>query len=160
MITLLWYLVIAALVGGVVFVAAVFVFGRGEQMAPLPAQTSPAQLPEEGAVAASDVKALRFSLALRGYRMSDVDWALDRLGGELGLLSDQVEQLRAQVIELGGDPDRAGVAPVPVGAGPADAEAVEQAHSNVRSDSDPIRTASPDLPAPQIMEPVDPDRTS
>lgn len=93
MITVLEYLVIAAAIGAVVFFIAVFVFGRGEQMAPLDPRTSPAQLPETG-VTADDVRSVKFSLALRGYRMSDVDWTLERVSGELEELRRENAALR------------------------------------------------------------------
>lgn len=96
-ITVLEYLVIAAAIGLVVFFVAALVFGRGEQMAPLPARTSPAELPD-GAVAGADLRGVRFAVGVRGYRMSDVDWTLERA-------ADELDRLRAQVTRLGGDPD-------------------------------------------------------
>lgn len=99
MTTVLQYLVIAAVIGLVVFGLAVVVFGRGEQMAPLSPRSSPTELPDLG-IAADDVRKMRFAMALRGYRMSDVDWALERMAGE-------IDRLRAAVTELGGDPDAA-----------------------------------------------------
>jgi DivIVA domain-containing protein len=102
-VTVLEYLVIAAAIGLVVFVLAVFVFGRGEQMAPLSPRISPSELPD-GAIAGEDVRQIRFSLALRGYRMSDVDWTLDRL-------SDELDRLHRRVAELGGEPVPSGVPP-------------------------------------------------
>lgn len=96
MTTLLLYLVIAALVGLVLFFLAVFVFGRGEQMAPLDPRTSPAELPD-GDVTAQDVRGIRFALALRGYRMSDVDWTLERVSEQLDQLHRENAQLRRQV---------------------------------------------------------------
>ncbi len=93
--TVLFYLVVAAVIGLVVFFIAVFVFGRGEQMAPLDPRTSPAELPEED-ITAEDVRKIRFALALRGYRMSDVDWTLERLG-------EQIEQLRRDNSVLRGE---------------------------------------------------------
>lgn len=44
--------------------------------------TSPASLPSQG-IQGDDVRLVKFSLAVRGYRMSDVDWTLDRLAEEL-----------------------------------------------------------------------------
>ncbi len=85
MTTVLQYLVIAAVIGGVVFALAVFVFGRGEQLAALPARTSPTELPDTG-ITGQDVRTVRFAMALRGYRMSDVDWALERMATELDVL--------------------------------------------------------------------------
>ena len=45
---------------------------------------------------AEDVRRVRFAMALRGYRMSDVDWALDRM-------ADEVERLRGKVAALSGE---------------------------------------------------------
>ena len=98
-ITVLEYLVIAAAIAAVVFVVAVFVFGRGERMAPLPAQTSPAELPDRG-ITAQDVHGVKFAMALRGYRMSDVDWTLERLALRIDELTKQVVALQAET-----DPD-------------------------------------------------------
>lgn len=117
-ITLLWYLVVAALIAGVVFAVTLVVFGRGEQLSPLPPRTSPSQLPEAGQVVGADVKALRLGVAMRGYRMSDVDWTLDRLGEELDLVRSDRDRLRDQVVDLGGDP----TPPEPAVAEPAGAE--------------------------------------
>ena len=76
MTTVLQYLVIAGVIGLVVFTLETFVFGRGEQLAPLSPRVSPTELPEQG-MSAEDVRRVRFAMALRGYRMSDVDWALE-----------------------------------------------------------------------------------
>ena len=97
MTTVLQYLVIAAVIGLVVFALAVFVFGRGEQLAPLSPRISPTELPERGMTAA-DIGTVKFAMALRGYRMSDVDWALERMGGE-------IDRLRAEIATLSGGDD-------------------------------------------------------
>lgn len=93
--TVLFYLVIAAVIGLVVFFVAVLVFGRGEQMAPLDPRTSPAELPDHD-IDAEDVRKIRFALALRGYRMSDVDWTLERLGEQISSLRLENAHLRDQ----------------------------------------------------------------
>lgn len=95
MITVLEYLVIAAVIGAVVFGIAVVVFGRGEQMAALPARTSPSELPATG-IRGEHVRGVRFGLAMRGYRMSDVDWTLERL-------ADEIDGLHARLAALTGD---------------------------------------------------------
>jgi len=92
--TVLQYLVVAAVIGLAVFALMVFVFGRGEQLAPLSPRTSPTELPERGMTGA-DVGTVKFAMALRGYRMSDVDWALERMGGE-------IDRLRAEIATLTG----------------------------------------------------------
>ncbi|MEU4741313.1 DivIVA domain-containing protein [Actinosynnema sp. NPDC023658] len=88
----LFYIVIMALVAAVVFLLAALVFGRGEELAPLPPGASPTRLPSDD-VTPADVRDLKFQQVLRGYKMTEVDWALDRLAGE-------VERLRARVTEL------------------------------------------------------------
>jgi len=99
----LFYLVIAAVIGLGIFFLAVFVFGRGEQMAALDPRTSPAELPDHD-IDEEDVRKIRFSLALRGYRMSDVDWTLERLGDQLRALRIENDQLRAEAAGLPDSP--------------------------------------------------------
>jgi DivIVA domain-containing protein len=80
------------LVAAVVFLLAAVVFGRGEELAPLAPGASPTRLPAED-ITGEDIQGVRFQLVLRGYKMSEVDWVLRRLGGEL-------DELRAKVAEL------------------------------------------------------------
>ncbi|MFC9786254.1 DivIVA domain-containing protein [Rhodococcus sp. NPDC127528] len=93
MFTVLLYLLIMALVGGVLFLVVSMVFGRGEQMEPLPPGTTATTLPARD-VTGTDVQQLRFQQTLRGYKASEVDWALDRLGAEIDALRAEVAQLR------------------------------------------------------------------
>ena len=95
MTTVLQYLVVAAVIGLAVFALMVFVFGRGEQLAPLSPRISPTELPERG-MTGTDVRTVKFAMALRGYRMSDVDWALERMGGE-------IDRLRAEIAAISRD---------------------------------------------------------
>ncbi len=90
--TALIYLVVMVLVAAVVFLLASLVFGRGEELAPLPPGASPTRLPADE-VSPDDVRGLQFQQVLRGYKMTEVDWALDRLATE-------VERLQARVAEL------------------------------------------------------------
>ena len=53
--------------------------------------------PIDRQLAASDIPALRFRLAFRGYRMSDVDAALERLG-------ESLQQAEAAVATVSPDP--------------------------------------------------------
>ncbi|QKV76171.1 DivIVA domain-containing protein [Amycolatopsis sp. Hca4] len=92
MTTALIYLVVMLLVAAVVFLLAAVVFGRGEELAPLPPGSSPTRLPAED-ITGEDLADVRFQLVLRGYKMSEVDWVMRRLGAEL-------DELRARVAEL------------------------------------------------------------
>lgn len=108
MTTVLQYLVIAAVIGLVIFGIAVVIFGRGEQMAPLSPRTSPTELPDDG-MTGDDVRSMRFAMALRGYRMSDVDWVLERM-------ADEMDRLKAQVTALSGGVEQQDPAPEGTGA--------------------------------------------
>ncbi|MEW2411626.1 DivIVA domain-containing protein [Streptomyces griseoviridis] len=83
MVMFLFLVVALAVVVGAVTLAVV---GGGEGEGPLP-EAAPERLrdalPEDRPVARTDVDALRFPLAVRGYRMEDVDDALNRLAAEL-----------------------------------------------------------------------------
>jgi DivIVA domain-containing protein len=57
--------------------------GRGGSMAPAYDDRPDLALPEGRPLAAQDLRTVRFPLALRGYRMSDVDAVLARLATEL-----------------------------------------------------------------------------
>jgi len=93
--TALIYLVVMLLVAAVVFLLAAVVFGRGEELAPLPPGASPTRLPAED-ITGDDVREVRFQLVLRGYKMSEVDWVLGRLGAELDDLRARVAELEAE----------------------------------------------------------------
>ena len=90
----LLYLVVLVLVAVVLFGAASLLFGRGEQLPPLPRGTTVTVLPAFG-VTGSDVDAVKFTQTLRGYKTSEVDWVLDRLGRELEALRGQLAAARA-----------------------------------------------------------------
>jgi DivIVA domain-containing protein len=94
--TALIYLVVMVLVAAVVYLLASAVFGRGEELAPLPPGASPTRLPADDATG-DDIRAVRFQQVLRGYKMTEVDWVLERLGTE-------VDRLRARVAELEDQP--------------------------------------------------------
>ncbi|MGH3751796.1 MAG: DivIVA domain-containing protein [Pseudonocardiaceae bacterium] len=93
--TVLSYLVVAVVVAAVVFLAASLIFGRGEELAALPLDATPTWLPD-GPIAGDDVRAVRFAQVLRGYRMSDVDWIMQRAAAELDTLRARVAELEAQ----------------------------------------------------------------
>jgi DivIVA domain-containing protein len=97
--TALIYLLVVGAVAAVVFGVAAAVFGRGEELAPLPPGATPTRLPADEVLGA-DVRALRFQQAVRGYRMSEVDWALGRLADELDRAATERDALRARVVEL------------------------------------------------------------
>jgi DivIVA domain-containing protein len=99
--TALIYLVVMVLVAAVVFLLASVLFGRGEEMPGLPPGASPTRLPESG-LTSDDLREVRFQQVVRGYKMSEVDWVLQRVGAELDELRGRVAELeaaRAETVE-------------------------------------------------------------
>jgi DivIVA domain-containing protein len=81
-------------VGGLLFLGASVLLGRGETQPPAELDRSPVELPQDRQVTPDDVRALRISAAFRGYRMSEVDWLLDQFAlvleerdGEIAVLT-------------------------------------------------------------------------
>ena len=97
---ILLYLVVLVLVATVLFGLGSVIFGRGEALPPLPRGTTATVLPASG-VTGADVDALKFAQVVRGYKTSEVDWVLDRLGREL----DAVRGELAAVCAAYGVPD-------------------------------------------------------
>ena len=98
----LLYVVVLVLIAIVLFGVASLLFGRGEPLPPLPRGTTPTVLPASG-VTRGDVDAVKFTQTLRGYKTSEVDWVLDRLGQELDLLRGQLSSVHAAA--AAGEPD-------------------------------------------------------
>lgn len=94
MLTLLIYVVVIAVVAAALFFVASTVFGRGEELGPLPEGTTATVLPAEG-VTGTDVRSLKFQQTVRGYKPSEVDWALERLGGEIDILRSRLSAAEA-----------------------------------------------------------------
>ena len=88
------YVVVVGLVAGAVYLVAALVFGRGEELAPMPPGATPTRLPARD-LTGGDVRDLRFQQALRGYKCSEVDWALERLAAEVDALRARIEVVEA-----------------------------------------------------------------
>lgn len=95
--------------GGVALVAA----GRGAPLAEVYDDRPDAQVPADRPLEAEDLRRVRFSLALRGYRMSEVDALLDRLARERETAAAHpLENLRWPETERRVDPEGRGGGPV------------------------------------------------
>lgn len=73
------FAVLAVLVLGAIAVVA---SGRGAPMERAYDDRPDAVVPADGPLSGADLRRVRFSLAFRGYRMSEVDALLDRLATE------------------------------------------------------------------------------
>lgn len=104
MLTLLLYVLIVGLVAALLFLVASAVFGRGEELGPLPEGTTVTVLPAAG-IRGSDVRALRFQQVFRGYKAGEVDWALSRLAARIDELELQLERNRVATPSAAGEPE-------------------------------------------------------
>ena len=148
MTTALIYLVVMVLVAAVVFLLASILFGRGEELPALPPGASPTRLPESG-VTADDLRTVRFQQVVRGYKMSEVDWVLDRVGTELDELRARVAELESELgLPEPAEPPARAVAKLAkradAEAQPADAPAGEAAAQAARSDEADAEEAGPE----------------
>jgi DivIVA domain-containing protein len=62
---------------------AVVALGRGGSMTEVYDDRPDSRVPADGQLTADDLRRVRFTTAVRGYRMSEVDALLDRLTDEL-----------------------------------------------------------------------------
>jgi DivIVA domain-containing protein len=99
MLAFLGFLIGVLLVGGVLFLGASLLLGRGETQPPAELDRSPVELPDDRPVTGDDVRALRISVAVRGYRMTEVDWLLDQFAVALDRRDDELAVLRARLQE-------------------------------------------------------------
>ena len=82
-------------VGGLLFLGASVLLGRGETQPPAELDRSPVELPDDRPVVGDDLRALRISPTFRGYRMAEVDWLLDQLARTLDERDATIAALRA-----------------------------------------------------------------
>ena len=75
-----FFAILIVLVMGVIAVVA---GGRGGSMAETYDDRPDARIQADGPLTATDIRRVRFSTGLRGYRMSEVDALLDRVSVEL-----------------------------------------------------------------------------
>lgn len=77
---MVWFfaILIVLALGGIAVVAS----GRGAPMEEVYDDRPDAVVPAAGPLSGADLRRVRFSLAFRGYRMSEVDALLDRLASE------------------------------------------------------------------------------
>ena len=135
--TLLLYVLALLLVGGLLFLAASFAFGRGEEMAPALPGGTPVELPDDRLASGADVRALRLAVVLRGYRMEEVDWVLDRLAEQADARDREIARLRSVLH----------VEPLPAPAGTA-GPAGDDERLVAPDEPIPARAAAPDRAGP------------
>ena len=96
MLSLLVGIAAVAVVGALLFLGGSFLLGRGETQPPADLERSPVELPDERPVTGEDVRGLQVSVAVRGYRMTEVDWLLEQLALALDERDEVIAALRAE----------------------------------------------------------------
>ena len=91
------YVIGVAIGVAVLFAIAWFVFGRGEDLPPVEQGTTLTRLPRAG-ITGDDVRGLIFQQSFRGYRASEVDWALEKLAREIDELREVVHELSGREV--------------------------------------------------------------
>ena len=94
----MWFfaVLIVLAMGGVALLAA----GKGAPLAEVYDDRPDVSVPADRPLVADDLRRIRFSIALRGYRMSEVDALLDRLASQL----DPQPEQRPNPEGRGGEP--------------------------------------------------------
>jgi DivIVA domain-containing protein len=88
-----WVVVLVLIIGGIAVLAA----GRDDAMTEVYDDRPDATVPAGRLLTAEDLAAVRFSTALRGYRMDEVDALLDRLQADLRAREAAASSQAAQV---------------------------------------------------------------
>jgi DivIVA domain-containing protein len=135
---LLFGILVSALIIFAIFAVAI---GHGGSMTQFKPDWPGRPLPEDRTVRAHDVADAQFSLAFRGYRMAEVDEALDRLAVEIAERDEQIQRLTGQPFEY--------VPPAPPVTPDTDAS------DSIAPDSaEPTAVEYPVVPEPVAAEPV------
>ena len=103
--TWLFAILVVLAMGGVAMVAS----GRGGSMPPAHHDRPDLALPADRPIGAEELRAVRFPLALRGYRMSEVDELLARLAREME--EETEEEMERRRRRDAGGPDSSGERP-------------------------------------------------
>jgi len=111
MLSFLLFVVGVLVVGGLLFLGASLLLGRGETQPAADLDRSPVELPDGRPVTSDDVRALRISVVFRGYRMTEVDWLIDQLALTLDERDAEIAALNARLHPSGTDSGKTAESP-------------------------------------------------
>jgi DivIVA domain-containing protein len=97
---LLLFVVVALVVAAIVFGVTVMVGGGDTGLTPVEPDGRSVPLPSDRPLGEEDVIQTKFDTALRGYRMSQVDQALQRAAYDIGYKGELIGVLEAEVTAL------------------------------------------------------------
>jgi DivIVA domain-containing protein len=152
---LLLFIVVALVVAAIVFGVTVMISGGDNALTPVEPDGRAIPLPSDRPLGEEDVSRTKFDVAWRGYRMAQVDQALQRAAYDIGYKGELIGVLEAEVAALRegrvADADvlrrarEAAIAPVapppaevPDGAEPVIEVAVEQAEPPVTEQNEQV----------------------
>ena len=97
---LLLFLVVALVVAAIIFGVTVMIGGGDTGLTPTEPDGRALPLPSDRPLGEEDVSHTRFDTAFRGYRMSQVDQALQRAAYDIGYKGELIGVLEAEVTAL------------------------------------------------------------
>jgi DivIVA domain-containing protein len=100
MATALLVLVVVLVVAALVYCVVSLLAGDDPGLVPAEADGRAVPLPNNRSLTETDLKAVRFDLALRGYRMGQVDRVLRRTAYDIGYKDEMIAVLEAEVAAL------------------------------------------------------------
>ncbi|HEX6872339.1 MAG TPA: DivIVA domain-containing protein, partial [Micromonosporaceae bacterium] len=100
MATVLLVLVVVLVVAGLVYAVVSLLTGEDPALVAVEPDGRALPLPNNRSLTEADLKAVKFDLALRGYRMAQVDRVLRRTAYDLGYKDEMIAVLEAEVAAL------------------------------------------------------------
>jgi DivIVA domain-containing protein len=97
---LLLFIVVALVVAAIVFGITVMMGGGDSGLTPVEPDGAALPLPSDRPLGEEDIVRTRFDTALRGYRMAQVDQALQRAAYDIGYKGELIGVLEAEVTAL------------------------------------------------------------
>ncbi len=97
---LLLFIVVALVVASILFGVTVMLSGNDSGLNPVEADGRSVLLPSDRPLGEEDIVRTRFDTALRGYRMNQVDSALQRAAYDIGYKGELIGVLEAEVTAL------------------------------------------------------------
>jgi DivIVA domain-containing protein len=97
---LLLFIVVALVVASILFGVTVMLSGSDSGLTPVEADGRSVSLPSDRPLGEEDIVRTRFDTALRGYRMNQVDSALQRAAYDIGYKGELIGVLEAEVAAL------------------------------------------------------------
>jgi DivIVA domain-containing protein len=97
---LLLFIVVALVVAAIVFGVTVMVSGADSGLTPVEPDGKAVPLPGDRPLGEEDIIRTKFDTALRGYRMAQVDQALQRAAYDIGYKGELIGVLEAEVTAL------------------------------------------------------------